>query len=36
MELGIDIGSLLDAQDVFKKVDAFGAYADKLLTKDEW
>ena len=35
-ELDIDIDSLLEGHDVFKKVDAFGTYADKLLTKDEW
>jgi type I restriction enzyme, R subunit len=34
--LGIDIATLLQNEDVFKNVSAFGEYADKLLTKDEW
>jgi type I restriction enzyme R subunit len=34
--LGIDLGSLLKSQDVFKKIGTFEDYADKLLTKDEW
>ena len=34
--LGIDLASLLDSKDVFKNVDTFDDYADKLLTKDEW
>lgn len=34
--LGIDITALLQNKDVFKNVSAFGEYADKLLTKDEW
>ena len=36
MELGINVGALLQGQDVFKNIDAFEEYADKLLTKDEW
>lgn len=34
--LAIDLEGLLQREDVFKKVEAFGEYADKLLTKDEW
>jgi type I restriction enzyme R subunit len=35
-ELAIDIAALLQNKDVFKNVDAFAEYANKLLTKDEW
>jgi type I restriction enzyme, R subunit len=35
-ELGINLASLLTTNDVFRNVDAFDEYADKLLTKDEW
>jgi type I restriction enzyme, R subunit len=35
-ELGIDLGSLLATQDIFKNVGAFDEHADKLLSKDEW
>src|SRR5581483_4141460 len=34
--LGINITTLLQNKDVFKNVDAFDEYANKLLTKDEW
>jgi type I restriction enzyme R subunit len=36
MELGINVGALLQNQDVFKNIDAFRQYADTLLIKDEW
>jgi type I restriction enzyme R subunit len=35
-ELAIDVRGLLQNKDVFKNVDAFDEYANKLLTKDEW
>jgi type I restriction enzyme R subunit len=35
-ELAIDVTGLLQNKDVFKNVDAFDEYANKLLTKDEW
>jgi len=35
-ELAIDLTGLLQNKDVFKNVDAFDEYANKLLTKDEW
>jgi type I restriction enzyme R subunit len=35
-ELGIDLGALFKSDDIFKKVDAFDEYADRLLAKDEW
>jgi type I restriction enzyme R subunit len=35
-QLAIDITSLLQNKDVFKNIDAFDEYANKLLTKDEW
>jgi type I restriction enzyme, R subunit len=35
-ELGIDLPMLLKSDDVFKKVNVFDDYADKLLTNDEW
>lgn len=34
--LGIDIAGLLQNKDVFKNVDAFDEYANKLLGRDEW
>jgi type I restriction enzyme R subunit len=35
-ERDIDLAKILKLKDVFKNVDLFGKYADKLLTKDEW
>jgi type I restriction enzyme R subunit len=35
-QLGIDVTALLQNKDVFKNVDTFDEYANKLLTKDEW
>lgn len=35
-ELGIDLAALLKSKDVFKNLDAFNKYADRLLTNDEW
>jgi len=35
-ERDIDLGQVLKSNDVFKNVDLFGKYADRLLTKDEW
>jgi type I restriction enzyme R subunit len=35
-ERDIDLGKILRSNDVFKNVDLFGKYADRLLTKDEW
>ncbi len=35
-ELAIDVRGLLQNKDVFKNVDAFDEYANKLLAKDEW
>jgi type I restriction enzyme R subunit len=35
-EREIDLEKVLKSKDVFKNVDLFGKYADKLLTKDEW
>jgi type I restriction enzyme R subunit len=35
-ELAIDTTGLLQSKDVFKNVDAFDEYANKLLAKDEW
>jgi len=35
-ELAIDVTGLLQNKDVFKNVDAFDEYANKLLAKDEW
>lgn len=35
-DLSIDVQSLLQNKDVFKNVDAFDEYANKLLAKDEW
>jgi type I restriction enzyme, R subunit len=35
-ELGIDLPALFKSDDVFKKVNIFDDYADKLLTVDEW
>ncbi len=35
-EKGIDLAVLLNGKDVFKKVNQFEEYADKLLSKDEW
>lgn len=32
----IDLGKILKSNDVFKNVDLFGKYADRLLKKDEW
>lgn len=34
--IDIDLSKLLDEKDVFKNVNLFGVYADKLLSKDEW
>jgi type I restriction enzyme R subunit len=34
--LNMDLGSLLQTKDIFKNVDTFNQYADKLLSKDEW
>lgn len=34
--LDIDLDALLRGKDVFKNVGAFEAYADRLLSKDEW
>lgn len=35
-EREIDLERVLATNDVFKNVDLFGKYADRLLTKDEW
>jgi len=35
-ELSIDVPNLLQSSDVFKNVDAFDEYANKLLEKDDW
>ncbi len=35
-ERDIDLQKILKSNDVFKNVDLFGKYADRLLTKDEW
>jgi len=35
-EKGIDLKSLLSGQDIFKSVGKFDAYADILLSKDDW
>jgi type I restriction enzyme R subunit len=35
-ELGIDLTALFQSKDVFKNLDTFNEYADKLLAKDEW
>jgi type I restriction enzyme R subunit len=35
-DLSIDVQSLLQNKDVFKNVDTFDEYANKLLAKDEW
>ena len=35
-ERGIDINAVLATYDVFKQVDLFESWADKLLSKDEW
>jgi type I restriction enzyme R subunit len=35
-EREIDLDKILATNDVFKNVDLFGKYADRLLTKDEW
>ena|SRR6266498_1955691 len=34
--LRIDLAAVLNSNDVFKNGGTFDAYADKLLTKDEW
>jgi type I restriction enzyme R subunit len=34
--MGAAPGKILRSNDVFKNVDLFGKYADRLLTKDEW
>ena len=34
--LDMDLATMLKSKDVFKNVDTFAEYADKLLTKDEW
>jgi type I restriction enzyme R subunit len=35
-EREIDLHKILATNDIFKNVDLFGKYADRLLTKDEW
>lgn len=35
-ERDIDLEKILKSNDVFKNVDLFGKYADRILTKDEW
>lgn len=34
--IDIDLNKLLDEKDVFRNINLFGVYADKLLSKDEW
>lgn len=34
--IGVDLKSLLESKEVFKKVGTFEDYANTLLTKDEW
>ena len=34
--LKMDLNKILDEKDVFRNINLFGVYADKLLSKDEW